>query len=174
MTATAPAFSASSSEMKVCLGIVCLQVLVFLQSLKLIYVMSVGVLPPRLCVHHMLAVPTEASRRHQPLWNWSYKQLWTTVWVLRIEAGSSGRVSSPLNHWATLPAPIYIHFKLCYKIIHIPKFRKELEFFGWTHSAGLLGGEELQTPVIRRKLSSKNDNRFRLLFICLHDYWNPK
>ena len=37
------------------------------------------------------------------LWNWSYRQLWATMWVLRIEPRSSGRVATALNHWAISP-----------------------------------------------------------------------
>jgi hypothetical protein len=31
--------------------------------------------------------------------NWSYRQLWVTIWVLGFEPGSSWRAASPLNCW---------------------------------------------------------------------------
>lgn len=34
-------------------------------------------------------VATEIRRQCQIPWNWSYGQLWTTIWVLRIEPNSS-------------------------------------------------------------------------------------
>lgn len=36
---------------------------------------------------------------------WSYRQLWTAVWVLRTELESFGGADSGINHWAISPAP---------------------------------------------------------------------
>jgi hypothetical protein len=59
--------------------------------------------------HHMNSswshIPTNwalplAGRGHQVSQNWSYKQLWPTMWMLKIKPGSSGRTACALNHWA--------------------------------------------------------------------------
>jgi hypothetical protein len=36
--------------------------------------------------------PEEARRGSRIPWEWSWKELWAGMWLLRIEAGSSGRV----------------------------------------------------------------------------------
>jgi hypothetical protein len=56
------------------------------------------------CAPCVCLVPTEVRRRCQILWNWSYKRLWATVWVLGIELGFFVRVASALNCWTTSPA----------------------------------------------------------------------
>lgn len=43
--------------------------------------------------------------RYQIPWKWRYRQLWTTMWVLRIEPSSSGRAARVLAHWASSPVP---------------------------------------------------------------------
>ena len=48
-------------------------------------------------------------------WNWSYKWLGTTMRVLRIKPGSSGRTST-LNLWATSPAPRTWYKASAYKL----------------------------------------------------------
>jgi hypothetical protein len=48
--------------------------------------------------------PMEARRGHQMPWNWSYKWLWASMWVMQTKPGSSPRVASELN-WAISPAP---------------------------------------------------------------------
>ena len=35
--------------------------------------------------------------------NWTYRQLWADIWVLRTEPGSSARAVSALNCWAIVP-----------------------------------------------------------------------
>jgi hypothetical protein len=45
-------------------------------------------------------MPKEATRGHWIPWDWSYRQLSATVWVLIIEPWSSGRAVRTLNHWA--------------------------------------------------------------------------
>lgn len=50
-------------------------------------------------------VPSEVRRRCQIPWNWSYRWLWTTKWVLGIEAGFPRRVAIALNHEVTSLAP---------------------------------------------------------------------
>lgn len=43
-------------------------------------------------------VPTEVRRWSQTTWDWSYRWLWATIWVLGIEHGSSTRATSGLNY----------------------------------------------------------------------------
>jgi hypothetical protein len=38
-------------------------------------------------------------------WNWIYECLWTLVWMLETEPGSSVRIVSALHCWAIPPAP---------------------------------------------------------------------
>ena len=47
-------------------------------------------------------------RGHQIPWNWSYRQLWSTMWVPGIESRSSARTPSALNHWAFCPGPLNV------------------------------------------------------------------
>lgn len=39
------------------------------------------------------------QRRHKASWNWSYKQLWTTVWVWKLNPGPLEKKANVLNHW---------------------------------------------------------------------------
>lgn len=50
-------------------------------------------------------VPMETKGGHQMPWNWSYRCLWTIMWILRIEPESSAREKGALRRWAlpTLP-----------------------------------------------------------------------
>lgn len=57
------------------------------------------------CVHHVCQVPMEAGRSCQMLYNWSYRWLYDTVWVLGIESGSCERAVSALSHRAISAAP---------------------------------------------------------------------
>ena len=50
-------------------------------------------------------------------WSWSYRQLWTTMWLLGIELRTSGRAASALNRWAISPAPLFFFLKWDYYII---------------------------------------------------------
>lgn len=52
------------------------------------------------------------QRGNQSPWNWSFRHLWATMWVLAIGPGSSGRWASPLNHWTTTQCihNFYFHF----------------------------------------------------------------
>ena len=48
---------------------------------------------------------SEVKRRFWPSWNWGYRYLSATMWVLGIEPVSSGRAVSLFNHSAVSPAP---------------------------------------------------------------------
>lgn len=59
-------------------------------SLKFyIFKMCIGVLPTSMCLWVW-----------QISLNWSYRQLWTVMWLLEIEPRTSGRTASVLNGWA--------------------------------------------------------------------------
>lgn len=46
-------------------------------------------LPACMSVHHLCVWdPLETRRGHQIFWNWSYRYLWATLWVLGVEPGS--------------------------------------------------------------------------------------
>jgi hypothetical protein len=59
--------------------------------------MYVSVLLVRMySVHHMCAMPEEARRDSEP-WDWSYRQLLTTMWALGTKSGSSARTTNGFN-----------------------------------------------------------------------------
>lgn len=41
-----------------------------------------SIFPVCMPVHYVCAVPAEARKDHQIFWNWSYKLLLVTMWVL--------------------------------------------------------------------------------------------
>lgn len=49
-------------------------------------------------VHHVHVVSMEARRSIVSFWNWSYRQLSATTWVLGLEPRSSGSKVSALKH----------------------------------------------------------------------------
>lgn len=51
-------------------------------------------------VHHMHALPTEARRGWEILWNFSYRQLWATLQDLSLDLEFAGRAASAVTHWA--------------------------------------------------------------------------
>lgn len=57
--------------------------------------------------------PWKPEKYHIP-WNWSYRWMWITMWVLGIELKPSGRQPVLTNLWAIFPAPNFflrvIHF----------------------------------------------------------------
>ena len=54
----------------------------------------------------------EVQKRVLDLPEAEVRQLWATMWVLRIELWSSERASSALNHWAIAPITSLYVFKL--------------------------------------------------------------
>lgn len=72
------------------------------------------------CVTCSCSMPTEARKEHQIPDIWSYKWLWTTMWVFRIESRFSARSASVPNHWTTpadpsppLSFPVLSSKKMC-------------------------------------------------------------
>lgn len=58
-----------------------------------------------LSVHYMCAVPSKDRKWHHIPWNWSYRQLWATKWVLGTEPRSSERAINVLKLWVISLAP---------------------------------------------------------------------
>ena len=48
---------------------------------------------------HLCAMPKRAWREWWILWDWNYRQLWATKWVLGIEPRSCGKADSALYPW---------------------------------------------------------------------------
>lgn len=46
--------------------------------------------------HDMFAVPAEAKKVYQIPWNWSYRWLLNTMWIMGMEPGSSKRTANGL------------------------------------------------------------------------------
>lgn len=57
-----------------------------------------------------LYICTPEEREHQIPWDYSYRQLWGTMWVLGIELATSGGTASALNCLAIALAPNYLSF----------------------------------------------------------------
>ena len=55
-------------------------------------------------MYHVSIVPMETRRGSWIPWNWKYRQLWATMWVLGIKSKSSRRTASALNCWVISPA----------------------------------------------------------------------
>lgn len=76
-----------------------------------------------LCQHTWLRTmcvtrcPRRWEKEHQIPWNWNYKELWTTMWDLGIEPGSSVKTINDLNCWAVSPIPRMIFLKTSVLII---------------------------------------------------------
>lgn len=68
----------------------------FDKILKIIYLDVYGCLTAFMPVCHVFAVPTEARRRCQIHWHWSYRWLRATTWVLEIESRFSERAANNL------------------------------------------------------------------------------
>lgn len=45
----------------------------------------------------LCAMPEEARKRHRMPWNWNYRQLLVTMWVLGTRPRSFARATRPLN-----------------------------------------------------------------------------
>lgn len=61
-------------------------------------------------VHHLHAVPAEASRGHGIPWNWSYSRLCTTSWAPGTQPKPSAKVANGFKHQAISPAPEDLFF----------------------------------------------------------------
>jgi len=74
-----------------------------------------------LCTTCMSSVFGSRKRVFGP-WNWSYRWLWISMWVLGTEPGSSGGTASVLIHWAISSAPLD---KIL--ISHVPEEKERLQ-----------------------------------------------
>lgn len=80
-------------------------------NLDFFYSMCIIVLVSCLSMHYICAVPIESRRGHQIPWEWSYRWLLATMWMLRTEPMSPGKAVStvllstepslypPTTHW---------------------------------------------------------------------------
>jgi hypothetical protein len=68
-------------------------------------------LPACMYVHHVHVRCPQRPEKCQMPWNCSYKWLWATMWMLRIESGYSARIASALSHWAICEASLTTLFK---------------------------------------------------------------
>lgn len=57
---------------------------------------------PTMC---MCLGPAEVRRGHSVPWNWSFRWLWVTMWVIKPKSESSTRGVSALNSWVIFPVP---------------------------------------------------------------------
>lgn len=63
-----------------------------------------------LCIWMLCLVFRWDRRRHQVAWNWSYRWMRVTEWVLGIKLISSGRTDSALTCWTICPYPQNLEF----------------------------------------------------------------
>lgn len=63
------------------------------------------------CVLHACLMPTEARKRYQTTWNWSYGWFWVIMWVLGTNLESSARWTRALNQVAVSPALLVSFFE---------------------------------------------------------------
>lgn len=53
-----------------------------------------------------------SGRGYWLLWSWSYRCLWSTMWVLRMKPGSSERVASVHSQWDPSPPAVLLLNKM--------------------------------------------------------------
>lgn len=80
----------------------------------LFYCMGVGS-TYNIYVPCIFLVLSEVRGGHHIPYDWSYRQLWATMQMLRIKTGSSGREPRALARWAVSTAPefCFFHERLC-------------------------------------------------------------
>lgn len=108
-------------------GITCFYISYFFLFQKLLfYFLHLGILPIWMSVHHKCAWWCSRMSKGvwgQIPWNWSYKQLWDTMWVLRMVM-SSARAVNALNHNTVSPVLVLLAFFKCwYTTVLIPSKR---------------------------------------------------
>jgi hypothetical protein len=57
-----------------------------------------------ICLPRVGLMSYKSRRGHQIAWNWNYRWLWVTLWVLGMKLRSSRTTVSSLNCWAVSPA----------------------------------------------------------------------
>lgn len=77
------------------------------------------------CAIHACLVPAEVRRGLPITWNWNYRCLWGTTWLLQTKLRSSVKGTSVLNHWVLTPAPKHLCENL---ILRIPMKSKPIEW----------------------------------------------
>ena len=86
-------------------------ILLWFGSLKRIYFMCMsGCLHVCLC-NKFMSLVHQGQKMILDSWYWSYRGLWTAVWILRTECTAYARETSDLNHWPThLSIPLLLGF----------------------------------------------------------------
>ena len=65
-----------------------------------------------LCVHHLCLALEESRRRYKMPWKWSYRRVWTALYMLETKLRSSTRVTRAFNYWA-ISRPYIGIFPVC-------------------------------------------------------------
>jgi hypothetical protein len=142
--------------------------LLLLKNVYLFYMYVCG--PECICVPHV-------SRGPQIPWNWSYRWLWATMWVLGIEPGSYWREACALSHWAIPPVLLKISFYclFCFILLFKTGFLCSLGCPG-THSIEQAGLKLRNPPssaslVLGLKACATTAQSLRVSFgVCLGVY----
>lgn len=64
-----------------------------------------------ICLPCTLLMSNEVSRGCWVPKNWNYRQLWADMWMLGMEAKSSGKAAGLINQWAVIQTP-FVYYPL--------------------------------------------------------------
>lgn len=84
-----------------------------------------GVLPEYVWVYH---VPDahRAQKGHWIPWNWSYRLLWATTWVLVLEPGSSVKIVNVFNSWAVVSSSVVLFFETGFACVSVVSLKLKI------------------------------------------------
>lgn len=103
---------------------------------------------------------------HQVFWHWSYRLLWTTVWMLEIKLGFPGRASIVLCCWAIYPDPVLLFLVIVSLIdliwLHWLASKVQGSFCLCLPRAGIIGMPSCAQILSKRVLRSKFRPKFIL------------
>lgn len=107
----------------------------FLPSLKKLFY-AYECLPTLIYALHVCGLWLRPERGHWIHWNWSYRKLWVTMWVLATKLGSFGRVTITQLFSPFFPLKIFFYYMWMY-----------LSVCMWTMSLQVsLGPEDCSIP----------------------------